>query len=141
MIKRETKDFEYKETVSKSYLKTVSAFVNFNNGTIIFGINDVENIVGIKKQNKKCFNLENQIIANVFHRLDMVEIFATGIKRINKSYKDFETKPTFDIPNSCISITLAIKKEIELTSNEKIVLKSINSKREYSRVELESLTG
>ena len=64
----------------------------------------------------------------------MVEIFATRIKRINKSYKDFETKPTFDVHNSCVSITLAIKKEIELTSNEKIVLNSMNIKREYSRV-------
>ncbi len=34
MIKRKNKDLEYKETVSKSYLKTVSAFANFNDGTI-----------------------------------------------------------------------------------------------------------
>ncbi len=33
MIKRETKDLGYKETVSKSYLKTVCAFANFNDGT------------------------------------------------------------------------------------------------------------
>lgn len=33
MIKRETKDLGYKETVFKSYLKTVCAFANFNDGT------------------------------------------------------------------------------------------------------------
>ena len=85
--------------------------------------------------------LRNPILANVFHRLDIVEIFATGIKRINESYNDFEIKPTFDVTDSYISITLPIKKEIELTGNEKIVLKSMNSKREYTRTELESLTG
>lgn len=85
--------------------------------------------------------LRNPIIANVFHRLDIVEIFATGIKRINESYNDFEVKPTFDVTDSYISITLPIKKEIELTNNEKIVLKAINNKREYTRIELENLTG
>ena len=85
--------------------------------------------------------LRNPIIANVFHRLSIVEIFATGIKRINESYNDFEMKPIFDVTDSYISITLPIKKEIELTSNERIVLQAINNKREYTRAELESLTG
>ena len=85
--------------------------------------------------------LRNPIIANVFHRLSIVEIFATGIKRINESYNDFEMKPIFDVTDSYISITLPIKKEIELTSNERIVLQAINNKREYTRAELENLTG
>jgi ATP-dependent DNA helicase RecG len=59
--------------------------------------------------------LRNPILANVFHRLDIVEIFATGIKRIKESYKDFDLKPSFDVNESYISITLPIKKEIELT--------------------------
>ncbi len=86
-------------------------------------------------------NLRNPIIANVFHRLNIVEIFATGIKRINESYNDFETKPAFDVTDSYISITLPLKKAIELTNNEKIVIKAINDNREYTRLELENLTG
>ena len=84
--------------------------------------------------------LRNPIIGNVFHRLNIVEIFATGIKRINESYKDFEVKPSFDVTDSYISITLPIKKEIELTDNEKNVLQALDNKREYTRNELESLT-
>lgn len=84
--------------------------------------------------------LRNPIIGNVFHRLNIIEIFATGIKRINESYKDFEVKPSFDVTDSYISITLPIKKEIELTDNEKKVLQALDNKREYTRNELESLT-
>ena len=58
----------------------------------------------------------------IIHRLDIGEIFATGIKCINESYNDFETKPTFDVTDSYISITLPIKKEIELTDNERLCL-------------------
>ena len=61
MIIRETKDLEYKETISKSYLKTVSAFANFNDGTIIFGISDDDSVVGIKNPIEECLNIENQI--------------------------------------------------------------------------------
>ena len=61
MIIRETKDLEYKETISKSYLKTVSAFANFNDGTIIFGISDDGRVVGIKNPIEECLNIENQI--------------------------------------------------------------------------------
>ena len=85
--------------------------------------------------------LRNPIIANIFHRLDIVEIFATGIKRINESYDDFEIKPIFDVTESYISMTLPIKKEIDLSNNEKIVFENMNSNKEYQRVELENLTG
>ena len=84
--------------------------------------------------------LRNPIITNIFHRLDIVEIFATGIKRINESYDNFEIKPIFDVTKSYISMTLPIKKEIDLSSNEKIVFENINNK-EYQRAELENLTG
>lgn len=86
--------------------------------------------------------LRNPIIANIFHRLDIVEIFATGIRRINESYDDFEINPIFDVTESYISMTLPIKKEIDLSSNEKIVFENINNNnKEYQRVELENLTG
>ena len=61
MITRKTNDLEYKETVSKSYLKTVSAFANVNDGRIIFGISDDGRVVGIKKSIEACLNIENQI--------------------------------------------------------------------------------
>ncbi len=35
---RETKDLEFKGSISNTFLKTVSAFANFNGGKILFGI-------------------------------------------------------------------------------------------------------
>ena len=44
---KETNILEFKEEISKSFLKTVSAFSNYNGGTIIFGIDDNGKIKGI----------------------------------------------------------------------------------------------
>lgn len=38
---RENSQLEFKENIlSKTYLKTVSAFANFSGGTILFGVRD-----------------------------------------------------------------------------------------------------
>jgi ATP-dependent DNA helicase RecG len=66
---------------------------------------------------------------------------ATGIKRINESYKDFDLKPGFDVNESYISIALPLKKEIELTKNERTVLESINENIGYIRAEPETTTS
>lgn len=57
---------EYKEnTSSKSYLKTVSAFANYRDGEIIFGIADDRRITGLADPEKEALNLENQVNDNV----------------------------------------------------------------------------
>ncbi len=55
------KYLEYKQEINRSYLKTISAFVNFNNGKIIFGITDDLKIIGIEDPNSKKIDIENQI--------------------------------------------------------------------------------
>ena len=37
---RETRILEFKETITNTFLKTVSAFSNYNGGTILFGVDD-----------------------------------------------------------------------------------------------------
>ena len=37
-MRKESKDVEFKERITKSYLKTVSAYSNYKDGKIIFGI-------------------------------------------------------------------------------------------------------
>ena len=37
---KENRQLEYKEALTKQYLKTVSAFSNYDGGNIIFGISD-----------------------------------------------------------------------------------------------------
>jgi len=60
-MNKETKNLEYKETVTKTYLKTVSAFANFGDGEIRFGVTDEGEIKPIKDYKYFSINLENQI--------------------------------------------------------------------------------
>ena len=39
---RETRILEFKETITNTFLKTVSAFSNYDGGTILFGVDDME---------------------------------------------------------------------------------------------------
>ncbi|NLT01226.1 MAG: winged helix-turn-helix transcriptional regulator [Acholeplasmataceae bacterium] len=50
----------------------------------------------------------NPIIANVFFRLNLIEQFGTGIKRIVDSYKQYRMKPYFEIRKSQIKVILPI---------------------------------
>ena len=57
----ENRFLEYKETISNTFLKTVSAFANYDGGEIIFGIDDDGKAVGIQEPEKKCLDIENRI--------------------------------------------------------------------------------
>lgn len=61
MLKRETSDAEYKEKVTDSFLKTVSAFSNGKGGTLAFGITDDKKTVGISNPEKAALQIENKI--------------------------------------------------------------------------------
>lgn len=84
--------------------------------------------------------LRNPIVANVFRRLNIIEAFATGIKRINESYKDSLAKPIYDVTSSSISVTLPQINKINISKNEGKVLNSMSQNFSYSRIELEKIT-
>ncbi len=58
---RESNVLEFKELVSSSFLKTVSAFANYGGGEILFGINDDGQTVGVEDTQKACLSIENKI--------------------------------------------------------------------------------
>ena len=60
-MRKESKDVEFKEKITKSYLKTVSAYSNYKNGKIIFGINDSGEVIGIEKIMENKLGIENTI--------------------------------------------------------------------------------
>ena len=64
-MERETKNIEYKQTLTQSYLKTVSAFANYGGGKIYFGISDQGETVGLDDPVKAALNMENQINDNI----------------------------------------------------------------------------
>ena len=58
---RESKELEFKESVSNSFLKTVSAYANYGTGKILFGIADDGTVKGLENVNNACLDIENRI--------------------------------------------------------------------------------
>lgn len=58
---RETRILEFKETITNTFLKTVSAFSNYDGGTIFFGIDDDGNVKGLPDVKQACLDIENKI--------------------------------------------------------------------------------
>lgn len=85
--------------------------------------------------------LRNPIISNIFYRLNIVEIFATGIKRINELYKDTSSKPIFDVMEDAISITLPLYNVGMLSKNEETILSAMQNNQKYKRENIEEITG
>ena len=63
---RETRTLEFKETVTNTFLKTVSAFSNYDGGTILFGVNDDGNMKGLPDVKQSCLDIENKINDSIF---------------------------------------------------------------------------
>ncbi|MGN1066157.1 MAG: ATP-binding protein [Thermoguttaceae bacterium] len=58
---RESKTLEYKETLTNTFLKTVSAYANYGTGLILFGVADDGTVKGIENPEKVCLEIENRI--------------------------------------------------------------------------------
>ena len=58
---KETKTLEFKESITKTILKTVSAFSNYEGGKIIFGINDNGSVIGLNNPENLRIDIENRI--------------------------------------------------------------------------------
>lgn len=62
---KESRELELKSTITNTFLKTVSAFSNYNSGRIIFGIDDNGKIIGLENIEELCLDLENKINDNI----------------------------------------------------------------------------
>ncbi|MBR6459661.1 MAG: putative DNA binding domain-containing protein [Actinomycetaceae bacterium] len=67
---KEHKRLEYKREITDSFLKTVSAFANYDGGDIVFGISDTGQKVGIKNIDDTCLAIENKINDSVAPKPD-----------------------------------------------------------------------
>ncbi len=74
---RETRNLEYKESVTNTFLKTVSAYANYGTGKIVFGICDDGTVKGIADPEQACLDIENRINDNI----DPVPEFSLTIDR------------------------------------------------------------
>lgn len=58
--------------------------------------------------------VRNRIIADLFRRLNLIEKFGTGIRRIKEHYKDYQIKPVFSVKENSISVILPKYKVLEM---------------------------
>lgn len=61
MVVRESPTVEYKESVTPTFLKTVSAYANYGMGKIEFGVDDGGVAVGLSDPVAECLRIENMI--------------------------------------------------------------------------------
>lgn len=52
--------------------------------------------------------LRNPVTGNIFFRLHYIEMFGTGIARIKEAYRDSVSKPSFEIFENSIAVTLPV---------------------------------
>ena len=67
---KENKNLEFKSAVTNSFLKTVSAYSNFGEGMILFGVNDDGSVCGIKNLQQTCLDIENRINDSILPKPD-----------------------------------------------------------------------
>lgn len=58
---KEKFNLEFKKEITKTFLKTVSAYSNYNDGQIIFGIDNNGDLVGMDHVEDECLRIENMI--------------------------------------------------------------------------------
>ena len=58
---KETRQLEFKSDISNTFLKTVSAFANYDGGQILFGVGDTGERIGLKDPVETCLDIENKI--------------------------------------------------------------------------------
>lgn len=86
----------------------------------------------------------NRAIADVFHRLHIIEKFGTGIDRIRDEYNSFPSKPSFEITADFIRVVLPVidyRSEPQVPTLSESILLLLSEKGALSRAEIEAHTG
>jgi ATP-dependent DNA helicase RecG len=89
----------------------------------------------------------NPNLAELFHRLNYVENYGTGIGRILKEYKDDEVKPSIELSENVFRITLPNRNYVEVNDNsddrdlsqEEIIIEYLKNNDTITRETFEQL--
>ncbi|MCD4712679.1 MAG: putative DNA binding domain-containing protein [Clostridiales bacterium] len=93
--------------------------------------------------------IRNRIIADLFRRLNLVEKFGTGIRRIKEYYKDYQIKPVFCVKENSVAVILPkfkaleinrvmeSKQELPTDEREKKIYEMLMENNSLTRIEIE----
>lgn len=90
---REAKQLEFKEKITNTFLKTVSAYANYSGGSIIFGVDDVGNIKGLDDLEETRLSIENKINDSIFPQPDYMISLNESDKTITLNVSGGKNKP------------------------------------------------
>lgn len=90
---REMRTLEFKETITNTFLKTVSAFSNYDGGTIIFGVDDNGNVKGLSDVKQSCLDIENKINDSISPQPDYTLEIQNNDQTIKLTVKSGLQKP------------------------------------------------
>jgi ATP-dependent DNA helicase RecG len=90
---RETRTTEFKEMITNTFLKTVSAFSNYDGGEIFFGIDDNGNIKGLPDVKQACLDIENKVNDSITPQPDYTLELQNNDRTIKLTVKGGIQKP------------------------------------------------
>ena len=90
---RETRILEFNEAITNTFLKTVSAFSNYDGGTILFGVDDDGNIKGFPDVKQACLDIENKINDSIAPQPDYTLEIQNNDQTIKLTVKSGLQKP------------------------------------------------
>lgn len=90
---RETRTIEFKEMITNTFLKTVSAFSNYDGGEIFFGIDDNGNIKELPDVKQACLDIENKINDSITPQPDYTLELQNNERTIKLTVKGGLQKP------------------------------------------------
>lgn len=87
-------------------------------------------------------NLRNPIVGNIFFRMNYIEMFGTGIRRIQEAYFPYTKKPTFEVFDNSILVILPVTTfNYEMTFSEKKLLDALSEGYQLSSGEIAEKLG
>lgn len=92
-MQRETDDLEYKSEINRGFLKTVSAFANFNGGRIVFGVDGDGAVVGLDNPKQACLDIENRINDSISPRPSLLLEIGENGRTVELSVEEGLDKP------------------------------------------------
>ena len=90
---RETRTIEFKEEITNAFLKTVSAFSNYDGGEIYFGIDDNGNVNVLSDIKHACLDIENKINDSISPQPDYTMELQNNDRTIKLTVKSGPQKP------------------------------------------------
>ena len=136
---RETRTTEFKEKITNTFLKTVSAFSNYDGGEIFFGIDDNGNITGLSDVKQACLDIENKINDSITPQPDYMLELQNDDRTIKLTVKSGMQKPYLYKSNAYKRNDTATI-EVDTLELSRLILEGKNIRFEELRCEEQELT-